>query len=349
MGRKRKSGLDVCTFDVNMLSDIRMRRLIRLHQGDAIAVYTATLCLIYRDGYYVGYDEDVRFKLSEHTGVSEATVDAVIADAVACGLFDSATFAADRVLTSEEIQEAYLEERRKVAKRKASLDRYDVLSENVPQNEVFATQNSDNAAQNNSNASQNSDFTGKTPQNEEKVPQNPALPDYETISPVPVAHTSKVITSVTDVVDNSDSTLELFNTPVSSNNINQEKEKIEKKEKEVELALPYCSAEFVSTWELLRKQPKWKKKTKSALQMSLNKLGKYPEEYAILLMENAIAGGWQGVVFTWTPDDFRRWQAQKNGVPLLVGFGNKKPKDVYKSNMESMNEAFRLIDEKYGT
>ena len=89
MGRKRKSGLDVCPFDVNMLSDIRMRRLIRLHQGDAIAVYTAALCLIYRDGYYVEYDDDTRFKLSEHTGVSEATVDAVVADAVACGLFDS--------------------------------------------------------------------------------------------------------------------------------------------------------------------------------------------------------------------------------------------------------------------
>ena len=134
----------------------------------------------------------------------------------------------------------------------------------------------------------------------------------------------------------------------SNNYINQEKEKIRKKEKEVcELALPYCSAEFVSTWMALRKQPKWKKKTQSALQMSLNKLGKYPEEFAILLMENAIAGGWQGVVFTWTPDEFRKWQAQKDGVPIRSG--NKKPKDIYESNMESMYEAFRLIDEKYGT
>lgn len=348
MGRKRKSGLDVCPFDVNMLSDIRMRRLIRLHQGDAIAVYTATLCLIYRDGYYVEYDDDVRFKLSEHTGVSEATVDAVIADAVACGLFDSATFTAERVLTSQDIQDAYLEERRKVAKRKASLDRYIIASDSVPQKEDFAPQNNDNAPQNDNNASQKEDFAGKTPQNEEKVPQNSAESDCRTISPVPVAHTPKVITPVIDVVDNSDSTLELFNTPVSSNNINQEKEKIQKKEKEViGLALPYCSTEFVSTWEKLRKQPKWKKKTKDALQMSLKKLGKYPEEFAIILMENAIAGGWQGVVFTWTPDEFKKWQARQNGVPLQSG--NKKPKDIYESNMESMNEAFRLIDEKYGT
>lgn len=348
MGRKRKSGLDVCPFDVNMLSDIRMRRLIRLHQGDAIAVYMAALCLIYRDGYYVEYDEDARFKMSEHTGVSEATVDAVIADAVACGLFDSATFTADRVLTSQDIQDAYLEERRKVAKRKASLDRYIIASDSVSQKEDFAPQNNDNAPQNDNNASQKEDFAGKTPQNEEKVPQNPAVVDSETILPVPVAHTPKVITPVIDVVEDIDSTLELFNTLESSNNyIYQEKEKTRQKEKEAGLALPYCSAEFVSTWELLRKQPKWKKKTKSALQMSLNKLGKYPEEFAILLMENAIAGNWQGVVFTWTPDEFRKWLAQKEGG--MLRFGNKKPKDIYESNMESMTEAFRLIDEKYGT
>ena len=348
MGRKRKSGLDVCPFDVNMLSDVRMRRLIRLHQGDAIAVYMAALCLIYRDGYYVEYDDDARFKLSEHTGVSEATVDAVIADAVACGLFDSDVFASARVLTSQDIQDAYLEERRKVAKRKASLDRYIIASDSVPQKEDFATQNNDNAPQNDNNASQKEDFAGKTPQNEEKVPQNPAESDCRTISPVPVAHTPKVITPVIDVVEDNDSTLELFNTTESSNNyIYQEKEKTRQKEKEAGLALPYCSAEFVSTWEMLRKQPKWKKKTKNALQMSLNKLGKYPEEFAILLMENAIAGGWQGVVFTWTPDDFRKWEASRNGSPKT--FGNKKPKDIYESNMESMNEAFRLIDEKYGT
>lgn len=332
-----------------MLSDMRMRRLIRLHQGDAIAVYTAALCLIYRDGYYVKYDNDARFKLSEHTGVSESIVDAVIADAVTCGLFDSDIFMADRVLTSQDIQGAYLEERRKVTKRKASLDRYIIGSENVPQKSDFAPQNNNSAPQNDGNASQNEDTAGKTPQNDVKAPQNPGVADSEVILPVPVAHTPKVITPVIDVVEDSN-TLELFNTPSVRDNIYQEKEKTRQKEKEGKgsLSIPFCSAEFVSTWELLRKQPKWKKKTVSALQMSLNKLAKYPEEFAILLMENAIAGGWQGVVFTWTPDEFRKWQAQKDGHRPQSG--NNKPKDIYESNMESMMEAFRLIDEKkYGT
>jgi hypothetical protein len=343
MGRKRKSGLDVCPFDVNMLSDVRMRRLIRLHQGDAIAVYMAALCLIYRDGYYVEYDDDSRFKLSEQTGVSEATVDAVIADAVACGLFDSDVFASARVLTSQEIQDTYVAECAKT-KRKVEIKPIIISSEEMPIYSEEISINSEEIAINSEEMPVNSAFT---PKNSEEMEVSSEEMTSTEILPVPVAHTPKVITPVIDVVEDNDSTLELFNTTESSNNIYQEKEKTKQKEKEAGLALPYCSAEFVGTWEILRKQPKWKKKTKSALQMSLNKLGKYPEEFAILLMENAIAGGWQGVVFTWTPDDFRRWEASRSGSPKT--FGNKKPKDIYESNMESMSEAFRLIDEKYGT
>ena len=342
MGRKRKSGLDVCPFDVNMLSDIRMRRLIRLHQGDAIAVYMAALCLIYRDGYYVKYDEDARFKLSEQTGVDEAIVDAVIADAVACGLFDSEVFTSDRVLTSQEIQDTYVAECSKT-KRIINVKEFIISSEEKPISSEEISINSEEKIINSEEMPVSSIFP---PKNSEEKPISSEENKDAKISPAPVAHTQEDITH-SDVVDNSDSTLELFNTPVSSNNLyNQEKEKTRQKEKEAGLALPYCSAEFVSTWELLKKQPKWKKKTKSALQMSLNKLSKYPEEFAIVLMENAIAGNYQGVVFTWTPEAYRKWEAERCGIPLPSG--NKKPKDIYTANIESMNEAFRLIDEKYG-
>lgn len=83
--------------------------------------------------------------------------------------------------------------------------------------------------------------------------------------------------------------------------------------KKTELALPHTSPEFVRTWEILRQQPKWKKKTVSALQMSLNKLGKYPEQFAIHLMEDTIAGGYQGIVFNNTDTKFQQWQ--KNASP----------------------------------
>lgn len=83
--------------------------------------------------------------------------------------------------------------------------------------------------------------------------------------------------------------------------------------KKPELTLPYTSQEFINTWGMLCQQPKWKKKTDSALQMSLKKLGKYPEKFAIQLMEDAIAGGYQGIVFNDTDIKFQQWQ--KNASP----------------------------------
>lgn len=344
MGRKRKSGLDVCPLDVNVLSDIRMRRLIRKHHGDAIAVYMAVLCLVYRDGYYVEFNEDVRFFLSEQTGIEEDKVSEIVTDAVACDLFDAEIFRVHGVLTSQEIQDTYLDECGRT-KRKTTLSKFVISSEEKGIKLEEIAINSEETSVNSEEMQINSELTGVNA--EEKPVYSEEMQETENIETlVPVVR--EITIPVIEVLDTSSSSLELFNTPSVRDNINQEKEKTRQKEKEVGLALPYCSARFVDTWNILRSQPKWKKKTKSALQMSLNKLGKYPEEFAIILMENAIAGGWQGVVFTWTPEDFRKWQAQHSGCAPRVG--NKKPRDIYESNMESMNEAFGLIDgKKYGT
>lgn len=72
-------------------------------------------------------------------------------------------------------------------------------------------------------------------------------------------------------------------------------EEMKGEEKEPDILLPYNSMPFLSTWKLLIKEPKWKKKTTAALQASANKLAKYDEPTAIQMMENSIAGGWQGL------------------------------------------------------
>ena len=63
----------------------------------------------------------------------------------------------------------------------------------------------------------------------------------------------------------------------------------------------------MSVWNTLVIQPKWKKKTASALQLSLNKLGKYAEPFAIMLMNDAIERNWQGVVFDNTDEKYEAW------------------------------------------
>ena len=73
------------------------------------------------------------------------------------------------------------------------------------------------------------------------------------------------------------------------------------------LELPYSSTVFKDTWAKLCCQPKWKNKTVDALRMSLTKLAKYAEGFAIILMEDAIAGGWQGIEFKDTPAKYEQW------------------------------------------
>lgn len=73
------------------------------------------------------------------------------------------------------------------------------------------------------------------------------------------------------------------------------------------LTLPFHDSEFVETWNELRQQPKWRNKTKKALQMSLKQLAKYDVRFSVWLMQNAIAGNYQGVVFDDTPARYDRW------------------------------------------
>lgn len=75
---------------------------------------------------------------------------------------------------------------------------------------------------------------------------------------------------------------------------------------------PTFSKKFSDTWEELCKQPKWRKKTSGALNLSLKKLQKFDEEFAIMLMEKAIEYDWQGVVFKDTEAKYQEWLSGKN-------------------------------------
>lgn len=341
-----KTGLNSFQLDVNFFADDRIEALSGEFGvfGELAAV--KLLCSIYRNGYFIEWSELHKRKLVRSLpGIELQTLDAIIEQMIEYGFFDRGMYDNYGILTSVEIQENYLSatRRRKNIQLEYSLingSNNEVKEDKCKHNANINGVNVDNNSINVCNNSVNDDNNAV---NADINPVSENLPD-STEQSESVAR--KVNITAIDVVD-SDNTLELFNNSNASNNIYQEKEKIEKKEKEVGLALPYCSAEFVSTWEQLRKMPKWRNKPKSALQMSLKKLSKYPEEFAIYLMENSIAGNYQGVVFTWTPDAYRKWEAERHGIPLQSG--NKKPKDIYESNMESMNEAFRLIDEKYGT
>jgi hypothetical protein len=101
----------------------------------------------------------------------------------------------------------------------------------------------------------------------------------------------------------------------------EKKETIKKtKEEKAALSLPFSSQKFIDTWNALCEEKEWKKKTRNALQLALNKLGRYHEEFAIELIEKTIAGGWKGVVFDDTDAKYQEWKSARqqkmdNAVP----------------------------------
>lgn len=107
MGRNKKTGLDYFPFDIDLFQDIRIRKLIKRQSGKAITVYALLLCIIYKDGYYVRWDKELPFIISEQTGFEEVYILEVINSCLKLGLFSNELYVSDGVLTSKGIQERY--------------------------------------------------------------------------------------------------------------------------------------------------------------------------------------------------------------------------------------------------
>lgn len=123
MARNVKSGLEYFPFDVDFFQDIRIRKLIKRQGGKAITVYALLLCLIYKNGYYMLWDDELPFICSELSGFDEAFISEVIKSCLSLGLFDKNLFDSEGVLTSKGIQTRYCNIQR-LNKRMSRIDKY---------------------------------------------------------------------------------------------------------------------------------------------------------------------------------------------------------------------------------
>lgn len=84
-------------------------------------------------------------------------------------------------------------------------------------------------------------------------------------------------------------------------------------ETEIESIISSFSSDFQKNWKELISLPKWKKKPETAIKKALDQLLKYEEEFSIKLMEKAISGNYQGVIFSNTETDYSNWKQTQNG------------------------------------
>lgn len=107
MARPAKPGIDYFPFDTDFFSDLRIRKLIRYQGGEAVTVYLMLLSNIYRNGYYIRWDDSLPFILSEQSGYEEDYIIKVIGYCLDIGLLHKPLYDSARVLTSRAIQERY--------------------------------------------------------------------------------------------------------------------------------------------------------------------------------------------------------------------------------------------------
>ena len=126
MARDIETGLGYIPLDLNFFGDRKIRRLQRKCDADAPMVYIALLCTIYREGYYLRWDEDFSFDLADAIHKDEEYVSGVIRACLEIGLLSQEMFEKHHVLTSVGIQRQYncIGEK---SRRKARVNEYSLL------------------------------------------------------------------------------------------------------------------------------------------------------------------------------------------------------------------------------
>ena len=108
MVRISKPGLDYFPLDVNFFQDRKVRRISNRHHAAGIAALTSLLCLIYKEkGFYVAWNQDTLFDISQEVCCEEEEMQAIIDDCLSVGLFDTYIYKEYGILTSQAIQEQY--------------------------------------------------------------------------------------------------------------------------------------------------------------------------------------------------------------------------------------------------
>ena len=108
MARPKKEGINYFSFDTNIFSDRKIRKLLKHHATKGFTVFSFVLCEIYRDkGYFIECDNDFVFDVADRLNLKEGTVKEIIQFCVINGLFDKGVYDVSGVLTSDSIKKRY--------------------------------------------------------------------------------------------------------------------------------------------------------------------------------------------------------------------------------------------------
>lgn len=133
MARPNKIGLDYFPLDVDIFEDEKISAISGEFGIKGEITVIKLLCAIYRNGYFILWNDLLKFKLLRNLpGISSELIESIVNRLVLWEFFDKALFDSVKVLTSKGIQRRYFE----AAKRRKSEGELPYLLINVCNNPV---------------------------------------------------------------------------------------------------------------------------------------------------------------------------------------------------------------------
>jgi len=132
MARPIKRGLSLFLFSVDFFVDHQVLRLCRRQGVKSIIIYVGILCVIYKEGYYLHWDDDTALDVSQFLSILQLSDDEIKSTVECCvslGIFSKEMLDNHHILTSLSIQENYQHACDKY-KRKEGVTEYSLLPEN---------------------------------------------------------------------------------------------------------------------------------------------------------------------------------------------------------------------------
>lgn len=117
MARPTKKGLDYFPFDVDLFNDEKVEAISGEFGVKGELSVIRLLCAIYRNGYFIVWDELKAAQLARQVNATGELVDNIVHRLVRWGFFDESLFNSAKVLSSTRIQTTYFEavQRRKLS------------------------------------------------------------------------------------------------------------------------------------------------------------------------------------------------------------------------------------------
>jgi len=138
LARPLKSGLDYFPLDIDFFTDEKIQYISGLFGDTGEIIIIKLLCKIYREGYYIKWNEDSEILFAKHAGngISPNKVHEIVEKLLQKDFFNSVKFKRYSILTSSGIQKRYQRVASFTRRKTPIFEKYKISSGKTPINDV---------------------------------------------------------------------------------------------------------------------------------------------------------------------------------------------------------------------